>query len=771
MDRAEIEPGSDLRTPLLAACAWAGAVLGLLLPGRGVVILALLATAAVVVATRRRPGRVTAAACVLAGVAVALLAAVRVQGVTESPVSALARERAAVTVTGPVVSDPRLGSGAFGDYVTLRVRVARVEGRGASWSTDVPLLLIGEPSWRRVRLGSEVQVTGRLAPSKGPDLAAVLSAGGRPDVLRNPGPVWRAADRLRGGIREAVAERPSDQRALVPALVDGDDAGLDPVVAGEFRTAGLTHLLAVSGTNLTLIVGSLLVLARWCGVRARLLVLVGGLGVAGFVVLARAEPSVVRAAAMGSVALVGMGANGLRRGVRGLGVAVLGLLAFDPWLATSVGFALSVLATAGILFLAPGWRDALCRWLPRWLAEAVAVPCAAQLACTPLVAAISGQVSLVAVMANVVVAPVVGPATVAGVAGGLVALVSPALGSVCGTVAGWSAGWILLTAHVAASAPGAAVDWSTAPWSVAALVVLCLLLAATAGHLVARRGLALAVACLGLLVVLVPMPSPGWPPREWVMVACDVGQGDGLVLNAGHGSALVVDTGPDPALMHACLDRLGVRTVPLVILTHFHADHVGGLAGVLEGHPVGEIDVTSFAEPAAGASAVHLLADAAGVPVRVPAYAEQRHLGPLTWQVVGPTGRSAGGGGGDGSGPNNASLVVVIRTRGVRLLLAGDVEPEAQAELARALPGLRVDVLKVPHHGSRYQDGDFLTSLGARLAVISVGADNDYGHPAPETVASLERAGMTVERTDLDGAVAVVVRDGRVGVVTFDGGG
>ena len=155
---------------------------------------------------------------------------------------------------------------------------------------------------------------------------------------------------------------------------------------------------------------------------------VGALGVVGFVLLARTEPSVVRAAAMGSVGLIGMGHHGRRRGTRALGAAVLLLLLFDPWLALSLGFALSALATAGILWLAPGWRDRLLRWLPRWVAEAVAVPLAAQIACTPLVAAISGQVSLVAVVANLLAAPAVGPATVLGLAGGVLGLVSDPLG-------------------------------------------------------------------------------------------------------------------------------------------------------------------------------------------------------------------------------------------------------------------------------------------------------------------------------------------------------
>ena len=174
--------------------------------------------------------------------------------------------------------------------------------------------------------------------------------------------------------------------------------------------------------------------------------MLGGFAVAR-VLLARTEPSVLRAAVMGSVGLVAMGVNGRERGTRALGVAIVALLLVDPGLATSIGFALSVLATAGILLLAPGWRDALAQWLPRWAAEAVAVPAAAQLACTPLVAAISGQVSLVAVAANLVVAPAVGPATVLGLSGGLLGLLWTPLGRVAGTLAGWCVAWIVAVAR------------------------------------------------------------------------------------------------------------------------------------------------------------------------------------------------------------------------------------------------------------------------------------------------------------------------------------
>jgi competence protein ComEC len=505
------------------------------------------------------------------------------------------------------------------------------------------------------------------------------------------------------------------------------------------------------------VLGCLLLVARWAGLRARLLPVCGLLGVVGFVLIARPEPSVVRAAAMGTVALLGMGGGGRRSGVRALGAAAFLLLLLDPWLATSPGFALSVLATAGILLVAPGFRDSLATWAPRWAAEAVAVPVAAQLACTPLVAVLSGEVSLVAVAANLVVAPLVGPATVLGLAGGLLALVVPWAGALLGAVACWCAHLVITVAHVAAGLPGAAAGWPTTPAGITVLTLACLLGSLGASLFRSRALVLLAATGLGV-ALLRPLPTPGWPPQGWVTVMCDVGQGDAVVLATGPGEAVVVDAGPDPALVDACLDRLGVDRVPVLVLTHFHADHVDGLAGVLAGRAVGEVQVSPLPEPGAGAAAVRALAAAAGVPVRVPAYGEVGTAGRLTWRVVAPRRVSS-------ENPNDASLVLEVEAAGLRLLLAGDVEPESQAPLLREHLA-PVDVLKVPHHGSRHQAPRLLTGLGARVALISVGADNDYGHPAPSTMRALEYSGAVVRRTDEDGDVAVLVHDGELRLAT-----
>jgi competence protein ComEC len=757
---------ADLRLAAPAVAAWASAAFALGLPAQSGLLAAGALVAAGLVALRLRSRHVVVVLLV-AGAASAL-AALRVAGVAAGPVRDLAAARAEVHAVLVATSDARRHRGRFGPYVVLRARVDEIVGRGVTTAVRTPVLVIGPGSWTGVRLGEWLRARGRLDTEEGPDVAAVLVAQGSPAVLSEPAPLARALGSLRRGLRRSVQDLGPVERVLVPALVDGDDAGMPGYAVAEFRTCGLTHLLAVSGANLTLVLGFLLVAARWSGVRAWGLSLVGAVGIAGFVLLARPEPSVLRAAAMGVVALVGLGAADRRRGARALTLAVLVLVLVDPWLARSVGFLLSAMATAGILALAPSWRDAMARWLPRWLAEALAVPMAAQVVCTPVIAAISGQVSLVAMVANLAAAPAVAPATVLGLLACLAAPLSSALAAGFGHLAGVAAWWIALVAKRCAALPGASLPWPAGVLSVTVLAGLCIALVVVTPKVLGRRGRCLAVAALLGIVLVRPPTTLGWPPAHWALVACDVGQGDALVLPAGEHTAVVFDTGPDPKLVDGCLDRLGISAVPLVVLTHLHADHVDGLPGVLRGRRVGEVEIGPLDSPPEQLDSVIRWTSSAGVPLTRVTYGERRRVAGLAWTVIGPVPGLAASlsTGEEGSPPNNASIVVKVREAGVSLLLTGDVEPPAQQALLRSGVDLRADVLKVPHHGSRYQDPRFVAAVGARLAIISVGADNDYGHPAPETLSLLHRLGAQVRRTDRDGDIAVVATPEGLSVAT-----
>lgn len=560
-------PRPDFRALLLGVVAWAAAYVGL---GGSPWWLAVAALLALRVRAVRRAGRdwVTPVGWLLAGCAVFGSALLQSGAVARTPLQELGSANASAQVEAEVRTDPVRTSGRFADQVYFDAVVLVVTARGQHFRLHTPVLVLMPADGPILRRGTVVRLAGRLSPSDRPDRAAILTARSGVQVLATPRPLDRGAGRVRAAVRDAAAPFPPGPRALVPALVDGDDGGLDERVVADFRTTGLTHLMAVSGTNLTLILGAVLLLARGAGVRGRGLIVVGALGVVGFVLLAGPQPSVLRAAAMGSVALLGLGVAAQQRGLRALGVGVMLLLAIDPWLARSVGFALSATATAGILLLGPLWRDALARWLPVWVAEAVAVPLAAQISCTPLVAAISGQVSLVAVAANIAAAPFVAPATVLGLAGGIAALVWVPLGQVVAAPAGWCGSAIIAVAEHAAGLPLPAIGWSTAAPAQVLLVLVCVAGVLRMHLLLVRRAATLVTSAILVVVVLVPVPVLGWPPPGWVLVACSVGQGDGLVLNLGAGSGVVVDAGPDPGAVDRCLRRLRVRAVPVVVLTH-----------------------------------------------------------------------------------------------------------------------------------------------------------------------------------------------------------
>ncbi|HEY0641315.1 MAG TPA: MBL fold metallo-hydrolase, partial [Pseudonocardiaceae bacterium] len=269
-----------------------------------------------------------------------------------------------------------------------------------------------------------------------------------------------------------------------------------------------------------------------------------------------------------------------------------------------------------------------------------------------------------------------------------------------------------------------------------------------------------AAATAGALLVVVPtrFVTPGWPAAGWAVVACDVGQGDALALATGEpGRALLVDAGPDPGPVRSCLDRLGVRRVPLVVLSHLHADHIGGLSALLDGRSVGAVAVGPLREPAWAFERVRSLAHRAGVPVVSLRHGQRLRWPGLTVDVLGPR-RTPGPqlDENDGSQVNDASLVLRAETPAGRVLLTGDVELAGQADLLRAGVDLRADVLKLPHHGSRYTSPEFLAAVRPRIALVSVGAGNRYRHPNDAVLARLHAAGATVLRTDLRGDLAVL---------------
>ncbi|MFI6812258.1 ComEC/Rec2 family competence protein [Nonomuraea sp. NPDC050328] len=396
--------------------------------------------------------------------------------------------------------------------------------------------------------------------------------------------------------------------------------------------------------------------------------------------------------------------------------------------------------------------------LPRWMSEAVAVPVAAQAAVTPVLILMAGQLTLIAIPANLLAGLAVAPATVLGFAAAVVAPVSPEVSQWLVIPAGYAVGWIIAVAGWAAQAPLTNIPWPAGIGGLLLLAVVC----AVAVPLWRRWRKALVVvmgAVLAAVLAVPPVIAP-WPPDRWLMVMCDVGQGDGLVIAAGQRRGVVVDTGPDPVLMDRCLRDLDIREIPLIVLTHPHADHIGGLAGVLRHRRVGALLVS-------GAHGAELKPSSRDAPRPVALSAQpgaRWTFGPSEVTVLAPHESEEFVGPGEGSMLNNASVVLHVRWAVGSALLSGDIETEAQVQLVRqGVP--QADILKVPHHGSARQDPGFLGAVGARAALISVGRGNDYGHPAPGALAALAGVGARVFRTDQMGALAVVERDGKLAIV------
>ncbi|WP_455710620.1 ComEC/Rec2 family competence protein [Streptomyces achromogenes] len=819
---------------------------------------------------RFRWARATVAAVLLCAAAAAVSAGLHGADVRRGPVPELARRSATVTAEVELTGDPWLSSPRVsGDHLAPVAVLARAEVRsveaadGRRMRIRTPVLLIvdadvpapegstgrsrspgppteagrhrpgGRAAWLGLLPSTRLRVGGRLAPALtgGDRTAAVLRVRGRPAprIVAGPSGPQRLAGRLRAGLREATENLPGDARALLPGLVVGDTSRITPELDHAFDETDLAHILAVSGSNLTVLLALLIGppglaqraerkgLAPRLGLSLRMTAVLAGALTLGFVVVCRPDPSVLRAAVCGAVALLALATGRRRSLIPALATAVLLLVLYDPWLARSYGFLLSVLATGALLVLAPGWSEALRRRrVPARLAEALAAAAAAQAVCAPVVAVLSARVSLVAVPCNLLAEVAVAPATVLGFTALATAPLLMPVAKALAWCASWPAGWIAGVARAGAALPGAGVDWPGSWPGALALAAVTVVVV-----LVGRRLLRHPVWCglLGMLLVLaVTRPAPltrvitGWPPPGWRFAMCDVGQGDATVLAAGEGTGVVVDAGPDPALVDDCLRRLGVTRVPLVILTHFHADHVAGLPGVLRGRSVAAIETTGLAEPADQARFVRREAAERHIPVVTAAAGEERRVGPLTWRVLwpppqpakAPSGtRAPGFAPGPASvpgpaslpgsasapglasvpgsvsaaasapvpgpvfqpeGPNDASVTLLVRTGGLRLLLLGDLEPPAQQALLRspAAAGLAgVDALKVAHHGSAYQDPLLMRLAAPRVALVSAGADNPYGHPAPSTVAALRSGGATVLRTDRDGALALTGSGGR----------
>lgn len=481
----------DLRMLLPALVAWAVTVLALPRPTAQVLAAAvgcLVIGMFALVGTRYRRLRcsrwatgVALGAVCTAAVLGALVAHRSVR--TAGPVSDLAARAAVVRVTAVVQSDPRLvTTDPRRPTVIYRAAVRRIAGRGMVGASDTPVLVFARPGWRMPAWHDRVEFVGRLqSADPGDDVVAVLDARSPPLVVGRPGPVTRWVESLRTDTRAATAPLPADPRGLVPALVMGDTARMPAQLDDDMRASGLTHLDAVSGSNVTFVLVGAGWLAGWCRLPRRWRTPFALLVLCWFILLCRPEPSVLRAAVMGVVGLLGVSMSRRRSGPPALAAAIVVLLVWDPWLARSYGFALSTLATLGLLLFTRPWSDAIARRLPtraRPVADAIAIPLAAQAACAPVIVLLQSSVSLVGVPANLLAAIFVEPATLAGVVTVLLSPLGPTVAAIPAWCAAAPAWCIACVAHLSAGVPGGTLPW---PDGVAGALLLGLLTVCCSG--------------------------------------------------------------------------------------------------------------------------------------------------------------------------------------------------------------------------------------------------------------------------------------------------
>lgn len=713
------------------ACGLVAASLGP--PLRQAIVLA--AGMAAAPATGLRP-RATMAA-VLATLAGFGLGAIREQALAPAPVPAYLSGARATLLEAPRQE-------RFGWRALVGVGRARLVARGAG----------ARPAWA---VGDLLHVRGAVRPPKPGErwLSALRSSGvldvAGARVVGRRGGVAGALDAIRRRALAAIAAPlPPAEAALLQGMVLGDDAAMAPGQREQMRRTGLGHIVAASGSNVALLAGLVAGACGLAGLGRRSRLLAAGAAIVGYALLCGGGPSIVRATVMGVAALAAALAS--RPAARGqaLLLAAVVTLAADPGSWRGPGWQLSFAAVAGIALLAGPLHARLSGFgWPAAVAEPVAMTVAATIATAPVAAAAFGSFSPASLPANVLAGPLVAPATWLGMVGAAAGQLDPGLAWPVIRIAGLPAAGIVALARWLSSFPWAQVGARAAP--VAGLSTLG---AATLAGLLkpALRRPAVVAAALALTVLGADRLArsgrgPGPPPGGGTRITfLDIGQGDATLFQS-RGESLLVDAGPDGGPVVARLREAGVSRLGALLVTHAQADHLGGADRVIAEIGVGSVIDGRDGVPEPQGREMEAAARARDVPLVAPRAGDRLRVGDLTVRVLGPSGPPLAGG-----DPNLRCVVLRVDGPGISMLLAGDAESGVLAPLH---PG-PVRVLKVSHHGSADPGlPALLRELRPELAVIEVGSSNPYGHPAPETLASLAESGARVMRTDRDGSVRV----------------
>lgn len=716
-----------------------------------------------------------AAAWSLAAAALAVAAGMRFAAWERQPLPPMAAfVGQQVAFDGIVVSEPDPG------LTTVRYRVEAQSMLDGSATGGAVLVTLDQ--YAEHAPGERVRVRGTIEPApsfEGFDYRAYLERKGivgtmsrpRMEALAEAPPGARTALwRLRSALdRAAQRALPEPEASLASGIAFGRDGTIPPELYDDFRATGLAHIVAVSGSNVMLLAGLAFTFCvpvagrRWAVLPAALLVVL-------YAIVAGASGSVVRAGVMAGVLLFGRWAGRPESALPALAATAIVLTVGWPWLAADAGFQLSLAATAGIIVFSP-WLDwaigaglrraRLSPWAPGTAVDALALTLGATVATLPISAVTFGRVSLIGPVANVIGAPLF-----------MIALPVAGLAAAAGTVsepAGWVAGLaayyplaaIVWVAETLAAVPGASAPVPAQSPVIASVAALMLCAAGGWAYRYlpperatepfrreAKLPASAAAFAAGLGLVWMVSLRPAGGPGVLRLDVLDVGQGDAILVTTPAGHRVLVDAGPSGIGLARELGAVmphWARRIDVAVATHADGDHSGGFRAILRRLDTG----------------VRMEGDIAGAAVFPSGRDEPRprrvHRGDW-WELDGVRFEVLWPPEGPGEpGDNNGSIVLRVTYGQTTALLTADIETRAQEELLR-MGDAHADVLKVPHHGSKSSSPAFLAAVGARLAVISAGADNRFGHPSAEALEALSAS--TIARTDRDGRVRIE-SDGR----------
>ena len=725
----------DARLPLVALVSWLTILLAIFHPAVALAVLAVagLAIAAVLARGLWSTYRTTLTALwVMAALALMVTSAhhtLRTPDVLVEPEAGSSQHLV-------VVTDRTIAEGER--FVGVRILEAN-----NTPVARVSATLFFEPSSQRLAPGTTLEVVGDIVPAGRMDVHAWRIFASEMSIHTSAPPLLAGADAMREAFLERSLGLGGDGGALLPGLALGDTQGISASLEADMRAAALAHLVAVSGANCALVVGIAVAITALLGGGVRSRFVVGVVTLVGFVILVTPEPSVVRAAVMATIALAAVVWGRPSAGLAVLALTVWILLLANPWRAVEFAFALSVAATAGIVLGLEPAAHALSRVMPQWLAWFVGLPLVAQLAVQPIIILLRPTLPTYGIPANLLAAPFVPLVTVSGLVGSVSEPVAPAVSELAARIGWWPSTAIAAIARAVSLAPMTELPWISGAVGVAAATAVS---AAVWWAMRQRRpgwgllGAAGIVAVVSGSVIAPPLVTRLAVPHQWQIAQCDVGQGDAVVVRSAE-RVMVIDTGDNERLLRDCLTVLGLSQIDLLLLTHFDRDHVGQ-TGVFHGR-VG----TVLTGPVDNDDDRRRLSDlrSAGADIRSVWAGDRVRFGDHLLHIIWPTRQPLGA-------PGNDSSVVVwaepLKPTGLSLLALGDLGERTQTMLRERLPERSVDVLKVSHHGSASQSDALYRDVHAPIALIGVGADNDYGHPAPSLLSLLESLGTNVLRSD-----------------------